>query len=161
MYILTPVCLLLCGAVWACADVCAFCDLQVIGQQLVYETEEMMVLYNYRPICHEHYLVCPKRHVVRFEDLTAGEMVGIHSVVQKVHAAVHAVFGHTDYVLLNKNGPNAGQSVPHVHFHYMAAPGSLPVYFLRNYWRMLGAPLNGEEIHHRTARVALWLREHK
>lgn len=61
----------------------------------------------------------PKRHVERFEDLTEAESIEMTLFIQKLHKAVSKVQGSDDYLLLQKNGKSIGQSVPHVHIHYI------------------------------------------
>jgi diadenosine tetraphosphate (Ap4A) HIT family hydrolase len=39
-------------------------------------------------------------------------------MIARVNRAEQKIFGATGYTLLEKNGVEAGQSVPHVHFHY-------------------------------------------
>jgi diadenosine tetraphosphate (Ap4A) HIT family hydrolase len=40
-------------------------------------------------------------------------------VIKKVDRAVTEVYGTCSYLLLQKNGVEVGQSVPHVHVHYI------------------------------------------
>jgi histidine triad (HIT) family protein len=40
-------------------------------------------------------------------------------VIKKVNRAVVEVFDTSAYLLLQKNGYEVGQTVPHVHFHYV------------------------------------------
>ena len=98
---------------------CAFCDPQVIRYQSFYEEELVEVLYTHKPLAKAHFLVIPKRHVERFEELTSHEMVAMQKALQKVHLAAKKVLGTSSYLLLQKNGVEVGQSVPHVHFHYV------------------------------------------
>lgn len=51
--------------------------------------------------------------------LTDAEITQIGRVIKKVNQAVMQVFGTSSYLLLQKNGLEVGQSVPHVHFHYI------------------------------------------
>lgn len=66
-----------------------------------------------------HCLIIPKRHVERFENLTEEEITHIGIGIQKVNHAVQKVFQISSYLLLQKNGVEAGQTVPHVHVHYI------------------------------------------
>ncbi len=67
-------------------------------------------------------LIIPKRHVARFEELTGEEIESIGILIQKIHSAVARYQGETNYYLIQKNGLNAGQSVMHVHVHYIPIP---------------------------------------
>lgn len=102
------------------AEDCAFCMNEVLERQSFYEDEQVIALYTYKPVLPPHFLIIPKRHVERFEELTDEEMVQIGRAIKKVHLAAGQVFGTSSYLLLQKNGREVGQSVPHVHFHYIA-----------------------------------------
>ena len=100
-------------------EYCAFCDPKVLDRQKFYEDDLVLALYTHKPILPGHCLVLPKRHVERFEVLTDSEITQIGRVIKKVDQAVTKVFGTSSYILLQKNGIEAGQSVPHVHVHYI------------------------------------------
>jgi histidine triad (HIT) family protein len=101
---------------WA---LCPFCSSVVLEGQKFYEDEQTIALCTHRPITPGHVLVISKRHVERFEELTDEESLAITKTVKKVHQAVSKVFGTDPYLLHEKNGPEVGQSVYHVHFHYV------------------------------------------
>lgn len=98
---------------------CAFCDPKVLEYQKFYEDEFVVALYTHRPIFPGHSLIIPKRHVERFEMLSETEIAQIGQVIKKVNEAAQKVFGTSAYLLLQKNGKEVGQTVPHVHFHYI------------------------------------------
>lgn len=98
---------------------CAFCDESVLKLNTFYEGKAASALLTHKPACQGHVLVLPKRHVVRFEDLTDSEMSEIKEIVRKVDQMSQKIYGSSGYLLLEKNGREAGQSVPHVHFHYL------------------------------------------
>lgn len=96
---------------------CPFCDPKVLEQQQYYEGQLVRVLYNYLPLMEGHSLIIPKRHVSRFEDLTAPEVTEMAITVNKVQKAFEKVYKTSDYLLVMQNGKLAGQTVSHVHFH--------------------------------------------
>ncbi len=98
---------------------CAFCKKEVLDAQKFYENDLVYALYTHRPIMEGHCLVIPKRHVERFEMLSREEADQISEVIKKVNRAAEKVFGTSSYLLLQKNGVESGQVVPHVHFHYV------------------------------------------
>lgn len=98
---------------------CPFCDHSVLNSQQFYEEDLVVALYTHKPVLPGHSLIIPKRHVERFEELTGNEILQIGQVVQKVNQAAEKVFGTSSYLLLQKNGKEVGQSVPHIHFHYI------------------------------------------
>lgn len=98
---------------------CPFCQTSVLDQQKFYEDDLVLALYSYKPIMPGHCLIIPKRHVERFEMLSDEEAAQICRVIKKVNLAVIKVFDTSPYLLLQKNGYEVGQTVPHVHFHYI------------------------------------------
>ncbi len=98
---------------------CAFDDPKVLNRQKFYEDDLILALYTHKPILPGHCLIIPKRHVERFEMLTDQEINQIGLVIKKVNQAASKVFKTASYLLLQKNGLEVGQTVPHVHFHYI------------------------------------------
>jgi histidine triad (HIT) family protein len=98
---------------------CAFCDNDILNRQKFYEDDLVFALYTHKPILPGHCLIIPKRQVERFEELTDQELTQMGRVIKKVNQAAQQLFKTSSYLLLQKNGPEAGQSIPHVHFHYI------------------------------------------
>lgn len=100
-------------------DYCAFCDPVVLNNQKFYEDDLVFALYTHKPVFAGHCLVIPKRHSERFEGLSDSEAMQINRVIKKVNMAASKVFGTSSYLILQKNGAEVGQTVLHVHFHYI------------------------------------------
>lgn len=100
-------------------DYCPFCDPTVIKDRAFYEDDLVFALCTHKPIFPGHCLIIPKKHLERFEMLTDPEMVEIGKVIKKVNLAAMREFGTSSYLLHQKNGIEVGQSVPHIHFHYL------------------------------------------
>ncbi|CAN6468401.1 unnamed protein product [Victoria cruziana] len=66
-----------------------------------------------------HVLVCPKRIVKRFADLTAEEVSDIWLTAHKVAGKLEHHYKGTSLTFTIQDGPEAGQSVPHVHVHIL------------------------------------------
>jgi histidine triad (HIT) family protein len=98
---------------------CAFCDEKVLEAQVFYEGDLVLALCTHKPVVDGHCLIIPKRHVERFERLSDKEILEMAHVIKKIDEAVIREFQTISYLLLEKNGKEAGQTVPHVHFHYM------------------------------------------
>ncbi|MES2272716.1 MAG: HIT family protein [Chlamydiota bacterium] len=98
---------------------CAFCQEKVLTSQEFYRSGGAIALITHKPAVNGHVLIIPERHVERFEDLSAGEISAMAEMIQKVNLAIANWNGNTGYLLLQKNGREAGQTVPHVHFHYL------------------------------------------
>jgi len=96
-----------------------FCNPEILAAQTFYEDTLTLALYTHKPVVPGHCLIIPKRHVVRFEELTDAEILQIGQTLKKVDLAVKKIYGTSDYLILEKNGKAAFQTVPHVHFHYV------------------------------------------
>jgi histidine triad (HIT) family protein len=121
---------------------CPFCDKEILERQVFYRGSGALGILTHKPAVPGHVLIIPERHVERFEDLTADEVAAIGDTIKRVDIAVRKTFGYTDYVLIQKNGPGAGQSVPHVHFHYLPATKFFAIRFFISPWLK---PLTNEE----------------
>jgi histidine triad (HIT) family protein len=98
---------------------CAFCDPRVLQTQTFYEDELVRGLYTYKPLQPGHCLVVVKRHIEKFEDVSEQEFAAVGRLLKKINIAIQKTNGPASYLILQKNGKEVGQSVPHVHFHYI------------------------------------------
>lgn len=101
---------------------CIFCRIaeHEIPAQIAYEDDEVVAFHDTNPVAPVHILVIPKRHiagvaVVGEEDAS---LIGrIVSVVNKL--AVEASIAGSGFRVVVNQGRQAGQSVPHLHFHLL------------------------------------------
>lgn len=121
---------------------CPFCNPEILKRQTFYEGEKILGILTYKPATQGHVLIIPKRHVERFEDLTAEEIQELAQGIKKIDPIIRKNFGNTDYLLLQKNGKTAGQSVPHVHIHYLPASRFLIAKYFFSNWKK---PLTQDE----------------
>ncbi|ERE88882.1 bis(5'-adenosyl)-triphosphatase-like protein [Cricetulus griseus] len=64
-------------------------------------------------------LVCPLRPVERFRDLRPDEVADLFQVTQRVGTVVEKHFQGTSITFSMQDGPEAGQTVKHVHVHIL------------------------------------------
>lgn len=74
---------------------------------------------NLKPVVPGHVLVSPKRVLPRFADLTPEEVADLWRLAQRVGSAIQPHFGAHALTLAIQDGPEAGQTVPHVHVHVL------------------------------------------
>lgn len=128
---------------------CPFCDKTVLDRQKFYEDAEVIALCTHKPITPGHCLVIPKRHVERFECLTDAEVIAIGQTIRKVNKAATSAFDACTYLLLQKNGKEVGQSVPHLHFHYIPrkkGESSVTAFFLKIGVAEAKSPLSSDKM---------------
>ncbi|XP_077133854.1 bis(5'-adenosyl)-triphosphatase [Ranitomeya variabilis] len=82
-------------------------------------TELCFALVNRKPVVPGHVLICPIRSVKRFKDLMPEEISDLFHTVQRVSSVVEKHFGGTSLTISIQDGPDAGQTVPHVHVHIL------------------------------------------
>ncbi|KAM9799696.1 bis(5'-adenosyl)-triphosphatase isoform 3-T3 [Syngnathus typhle] len=64
-------------------------------------------------------LVCPLRRVERFRDLRPDELTDLFSSTQRVAEVVEKYYNATSLTIAIQDGPEAGQTVKHVHVHVL------------------------------------------
>ena len=99
---------------------CPFCNEELLNRQKFYEDDLVIALYTHEPVLPSHFLIIPKRHVERLDNLSDAEMIQIFHTIKQVNQAAQKVFGTSAYLIHQKNGHEAGQTVPHVHFHLIS-----------------------------------------
>ena len=98
---------------------CPFCDKKVVEYQKYFENDIVLGLISHRPVAKGHCLIIPKRHIDTFDKLNDEETLAISNLIKKTHLTAAKVLHADSFILLQKNGRNVGQTVPHIHFHYI------------------------------------------
>ncbi|KVH94151.1 Histidine triad, conserved site-containing protein [Cynara cardunculus var. scolymus] len=70
-----------------------------------------------------HVLVCPRREVKRFVDLTTEETSDLWISAQKIGRLLENYHKASSLTFAIQDGPQAGQTVPHVHIHIVPRKG--------------------------------------
>lgn len=85
--------------------------------EVVYETDKVIAIKDIHPVAPVHLLIMPKKEIKDLQSATSEDL----ELIQDCLAAAQELaveFGVADgYRLLTNNGPTAGQSVFHLHFH--------------------------------------------
>lgn len=89
----------------------------------VYEDEHTLCFMDIMPQVDGHALVIPKQAAVTLFELSDDAARACMSTVRKVGQAMKKGLGAEGIVLMQLNGPAAGQTVPHFHIHVI--PGSI------------------------------------
>lgn len=99
---------------------CLFCKIAAgeIPSAKVYEDDRILAFKDIAPAAPVHVLFIPKTHLAGVRDITADNA----DVVAHIFAVIPQVaqeLGITDYRVVSNNGPEACQSVQHLHFHLL------------------------------------------
>jgi histidine triad (HIT) family protein len=92
-----------------------------IPADIVYEEEEFLAFRDINPQAPVHVLIIPKRHIPRLAGTEEADapLLGRMLVASKKIARQLGVL-ESGYRLVINNGPDAGESVPHLHIHLLA-----------------------------------------
>jgi histidine triad (HIT) family protein len=99
---------------------CLFCRIVSGGipADVVRETEHTIAFRDIEPQAPVHVLVIPRQHHASIGDLAAADPTRAGELMAEA-AAVAAQEGLTDFRIVTNTGPQAGQSVFHVHVHVL------------------------------------------
>ena len=100
---------------------CLFCKIIAgdIPSTKVYEDELVLAFRDIAPQAPSHILVIPKTHIPGCDGVTAENsavVAHIFEVIPRIAAAEGLVGG---YRVVSNCGADAGQTVPHLHFHIL------------------------------------------
>ncbi len=101
---------------------CLFCKIasKEIPATIVYEDDQILAFKDINPQAPVHILIIPKKHIAGVTSLEEEdkELIGrIHLLASKI-ARDYSVFQCGFRLVLN-SGPDAGQAVAHLHFHFL------------------------------------------
>jgi histidine triad (HIT) family protein len=90
-----------------------------IPANLVYEDEHVIAFRDIHPQAPTHILIVPRKPIPRIAEATPADHALIGHLLLKA-AEVAAKVGLTNgYRLVINNGPDGGESVPHLHCHIL------------------------------------------
>ncbi len=100
---------------------CLFCKIAagIIPSSKVYEDERVLAFNDIDPQAPTHFLVIPKEHITGAGVITE-ENSAIVAYIFEVIAKIAKEQGIESYRVVTNYGADAGQTVPHLHFHVLA-----------------------------------------
>lgn len=100
---------------------CVFCKIAAgeIPANKLYEDEKTLAFYDLDPQAPIHFLVIPKEHIASAGEI-ASENSALVAHIFEVIAGICAEHGWQSYRIVNNCGEQAGQTVPHLHFHVLS-----------------------------------------
>ena len=91
-----------------------------IPANIVYEDDLVLAFRDIKPQAPTHVLIVPKQPLVRLADAgTADEKLLGHLLLKAAEVAALVGLKQGGYRLVINNGPDAGESVPHLHCHIL------------------------------------------
>lgn len=100
---------------------CIFCEIIAgrIPAKKVYEDEVVLAIEDIHPQAPIHVLIMPKVHIPSASEITPENASSVAAVFAAV-PVIAAKLGISGYRIINNCGPDAGQTVAHLHFHLLA-----------------------------------------
>src|ERR1700710_677732 len=91
-----------------------------IPADIVYEDDLVLAFRDIKPHAPVHVLIVPKKVIGRVADAQpADEKILGHLLLKAAQVAEQLDLKTTGYRLVINNGPDAGESVPHLHCHIL------------------------------------------
>lgn len=102
---------------------CLFCRIarKEIPAEVVFDAGGVLAFKDLHPQAPVHVLIIPKKHVARVLDLSTEDalLLGeIHQAAKRL--AEQFSVRDSGFRLVVNNGPDAGQAVGHLHYHFLA-----------------------------------------
>jgi histidine triad (HIT) family protein len=93
-----------------------------IPARIAFENDRYIAIHDINPQAPVHLLIITKKPIATLNDLTEADadlVGGMFLLAKKLMADA----GKTDYRTVFNCGPDAGQTVPHLHLHVLAGRG--------------------------------------
>ena len=90
-----------------------------IPAEIVFEDDRCLAFHDLAPQAPTHVLVIPKRPIASLDDLTDGDAALAGHLLVVVRKLANELGLKGGYRVVTNCGPDAGQSVDHLHFHLL------------------------------------------
>ncbi|HEX7859305.1 MAG TPA: histidine triad nucleotide-binding protein [Verrucomicrobiae bacterium] len=92
--------------------------LREIPAQIVYEDEVVIAFRDVKPAAPVHVLIVPRKPIPRIAEAEEMDKAALgHLLLKAAEVAKKLGLSESGYRLVINNGPDAGESVPHLHLH--------------------------------------------
>ncbi len=100
---------------------CIFCKIAAgqIPSSFVYQDDDVIAFNDIAPQAPHHILLIPRRHIPSMTDLTPEDGALLAKIFTAAIKIGHDLGLEQGYRFLTNVGADAGQSVPHLHFHLL------------------------------------------
>jgi histidine triad (HIT) family protein len=99
---------------------CLFCKIvkKEIPSKMLFEDDEVFAFHDINPAAPSHVLVIPKRHIKGLDEASPEDAALLGTLMLACQRAAKELgLDATGYRVVTNTGPNAGQSVHHIHLH--------------------------------------------
>jgi histidine triad (HIT) family protein len=101
---------------------CVFCSIIQgnIPANVVGESDDVIAVEDINPRAPIHYLIIPKKHIVDMASINEGDFGIIGEMGRMVRDLAKNLPQPASFNIVSNNGAASGQSVFHVHWHFLA-----------------------------------------
>lgn len=101
---------------------CVFCRIisKELPSKIIAENDSVVVIQDRAPRAPIHYLILPKKHVACLVDLTIEDAQLSWAMIAMAQELAKQLQAPQAFNLIVNNGAAAGQSVFHLHYHFLA-----------------------------------------
>jgi histidine triad (HIT) family protein len=98
---------------------CLFCKIadKEMDAEIVHESQDVVAFRDINPAAPTHVLVIPRRHLESVAELSRTDADLLAGLFEVVVTLAQSERLDTGYRVVTNVGPDAGQSVSHLHFH--------------------------------------------
>jgi histidine triad (HIT) family protein len=91
-----------------------------IPANIIYEDDSVIAFSDIKPATPVHALIVPKKSIPRIAEAEEMDQAVLgHLILKAAEVADKLGLGKSGYRLVINNGPDAGESVPHLHLHIL------------------------------------------
>ena len=100
---------------------CLFCKIIAgeIPSNKFYEDEKILAFHDISPIAPVHFLVIPKEHIACIDDINADNSAIVAYIFEKIPMLAEKAGITNGYHVISNCKADAGQTIPHQHFHVL------------------------------------------
>lgn len=88
-----------------------------VTQRVIVDNELAFAFPTNSPIVPGHTLICPKRIVARYEELSGPEVTAVEELRVRIKSALEKAYGAQGFNYAWNENVAAGQSISHLHLH--------------------------------------------
>lgn len=101
---------------------CIFCKIiaKEIPSTIIAETDSILVIKDINPKAPVHYLIIPKKHIADVSGFEHEDEALAGKILLTAKTLARELPGSQSYKLVANTGPDSGQTVFHVHFHFLS-----------------------------------------
>lgn len=83
----------------------------------VFENDRILAIKDLHPAAPVHILIMPKKEIYNIQSMTSEDLPLLSEIVTVAQKLAIQFKVQDSYRLLTNNGPSAGQTIYHLHFH--------------------------------------------